>query len=256
MPICAGSLQRTRNAWDIRRKNPSHLKHIINASSRPGDLVLDPFCGCGTTIEAAQVLARRWTGIDISPFAIELIRKQRLEGAFPHLRLGVDYKIEGLPTTIEGARMRAEHDKGRKGFEIWAVSRIDGIPNDRKGADKGIDGRLPFKPDAKTRKFAVISVRSGKLKPDDIRSLMAVASREEASSLGFGVLVALNAPTGGMRTDAASAGTVEMHGHRYPKIQIMTVEDILKGRKPNLPIDASIARGRKAEVAGLQETLL
>jgi site-specific DNA-methyltransferase (adenine-specific) len=81
------------------------LKHIINTSSRPGELVLDPFCGCGTTIAAAQILARRWIGIDISPFAIELIRRQRLEGAFPHLKLGSDYEIKGLPTTIDGARM-------------------------------------------------------------------------------------------------------------------------------------------------------
>jgi hypothetical protein len=121
------------------------------------------------------VLARRWIGIDISPFAIELIRRQRLEGAFPHLRVGVDYEIDGLPTTLEGARMMAEMD--RNGFEIWAVSKIDGIPNDKRGADRGIDGRIPFKPDGRTSKFAVISVKSGKLKADDVRSLMAVAKR-------------------------------------------------------------------------------
>jgi site-specific DNA-methyltransferase (adenine-specific) len=162
------------------------LKHILNASSRPGDLVLDPFCGCGTTIAAAQILARRWIGIDISPFAIELIRRKRLEGAFPHLRVGVDYVIAGLPTTLEGARLMAEQD--RKAFEIWAVSKVDGIPNDKKGADRGIDGRIPFRPDGKTTRFAVVSVKSGKLKPDDVRSLISVAKREEASSLGFGVL--------------------------------------------------------------------
>ena len=233
------------------------LKHILNASSKPGDLVLDPFCGCGTTVAAAQILARRWIGIDISPFAIELIRRQRLEGAFPHLRAGVDYVIEGLPTTLEGARMMAEQDKARKAFEIWAVSKVDGIPNDKKGADKGIDGRIPFRADGKTTKFAVVSVKSGKLKPDDIRALISVAKGEEASSLGFGVLVALNEPTAGMKADAASAGTVEMHGNRYPLVLILTIEEILKGKKPHLPlVDPSVGYGKKAGLADLQGSLL
>lgn len=231
------------------------LKHIINTSSRPGDLVLDPFCGCGITIAAAQMLARRWIGIDISPFAIELIRRQRLEGAFPHLKVGVDYEIDGLPTTLEGARMMAESD--RKGFEIWAVSKIDGIPNDKKGADKGVDGRIPFRPDGKVAKFAVVSVKSGKLKADDVRSLMAVAKREESSSLGFGVLVVLNPPTPGMKADAASAGTVEMHGNRYPLNQILTIEGILKGKKPHLPlIDPTVGYRKKANLADMQGSLL
>ena len=231
------------------------LKHIINASSRPGDLVLDPFCGCGTTIAAAQMLARRWVGIDISPFAIELIRRQRLEGAFPHLRVGVDYEIDGLPTTLQGAQMMADRDK--KGFEIWSVAKIDGIPNSKKGADKGVDGRIPFKPDGKTTKFAVVSVKGGKLKADDVRSLMAVAKREEASSLGFGVMVVLDAPTAGMRADAASAGTVDIHGNRYPRVQIITIEDMLKGKKPHLPfVDPSVGYRRKAGIANIQGTLL
>ena len=231
------------------------LKHIINASSRPGDLVLDPFCGCGTTIAAAQMLARRWIGIDISPFAIELIRRQRLEGAFPHLKVGVDYEIAGLPTTLQGAQMMADRDK--KGFEIWAVAKIDGIPNSKKGADKGIDGRIPFKPDGKTTKFAVVSVKGGKLKADDVRSLIAVSKREETSSLGFGVMVVLNPPTSGMKSDAASAGTMEIHGNRYPLVQILTIEDILKGKKPHLPlVDPSVGYRKKAGLVNLQGSLL
>lgn len=233
------------------------LKHILDASSRPGDLVLDPFCGCGTTIAAAQILARRWIGIDISPFAIELIRKQRLEGAFPHLKVGIDYEIKGLPTTLEGARMMAEQDKARKAFEIWAVSKVDGIPNDKRGADKGIDGRIPFRPDKTTAKFAVVSVKSGKLKPDDIRAQISVARREEASSLGFGVLITLAEPTSGMRSDAAAAGTTEIHGNRYPFAQILTIEEILTGKRPHLPnIDPGIEYGKKAVAAPLQPRLL
>jgi site-specific DNA-methyltransferase (adenine-specific) len=233
------------------------LKQIISASSKPGDLVLDPFAGCGTTVEASELLGRRWIGMDISPFSIELTKRQRLDGAFPHLKQGVDYEIKGLPTTLEGAIMMAERDGDRKGFEIWAVSKIDGRPNDKKGADRGIDGRIPFKPDGKTAKFAVVSVKSGKLKPDDIRALKLVADREKSSSMGFGVLVTLNPPTRQMLADAASAGTVEFHGHRYPYLQILEVSDILKGKKPHLPyIDPSFAFGRKAKAADLQDDLL
>jgi site-specific DNA-methyltransferase (adenine-specific) len=233
------------------------LRHIIAASSKPGDVVLDPFCGCGTTIEAAQILARHWIGIDISPFSVELTRRQRLEGAFPHLKAGVDYEIKGLPTTIDGARMMAERDNDRKGFEIWAVSKIDGLPNDKPGADKGIDGRVPFKPDGKTTKYAVVSVKSGRLKPDDIRALKSVADREKATSLGFGVLVTLNDPTAGMLADAAAAGTVEYHGHRYPYLQILRVSEILQGKKPNLPlIDPTVAYRRRARAADIQDSLL
>jgi site-specific DNA-methyltransferase (adenine-specific) len=231
------------------------LKQIINASSQPGDLVLDPFCGCGTTIAAAQMLARRWIGMDVSPFAIELIRRQRLEGAFPHLKVGVDYEIDGLPTTVAGAKMM--FDKDAKGFEIWAVSKADGIPNNKKGADKGIDGRIRFKPDGKNAKFAVVSVKGGKLKADDVRSLIAVANREELSSLGFGVMIVLNPPTAGMKADAASAGTLDFHGNRYAKVQILTVEEILKGKKPHLPLlDATAAFGKKASPADIQGSLL
>lgn len=210
------------------------LKRIIEASSKPGDLVLDPFCGCGTTIEAAELLSRSWIGIDISPFAIELIRKARIEGAFPHLKKDTDYKIEGLPTSVDGARMLAASDP--KGFEIWAVSQIDGIPNEKKGADRGIDGRVPFKPDGKTAKFAVVSVKGGKLKADDVRSVAMVAKREENSSLGFGVFICIDQPTKNMKADAASAGMIDVDGTKYPAVQILTVEDILKGLRPKLPL--------------------
>ena len=151
----------------------------------------------------------------------------------------------------------AEQDAARKAFEIWAVSKVDGIPNDKKGADKGIDGRIPFRPDGRISRFAVVSVKSGKLKPDDVRSLIAVAKREEVSSLGFGVLVTLSEPTPGMKSDAASAGTVEMHGNRYPLVQILTVEEILKGEKPHLPlVDPSVGYGKKAGLADIQGSLL
>lgn len=212
------------------------LTRIIKASSIPGDMVFDPFCGCGTTIAAADALGRKWIGIDISPFAIELIKRQRI----PLLQEGKDYVVSGLPTSLAGAKMMAEEDP--KAFEVWSVAALDGIPNDKKGADKGIDGRIPFKPDGKTTKFAVVSVKGGKLKADDIRSLVAVAQREAPTSLGFGVLVTLNAPTAGMRADAASAGATTINGKSYPLVQILTVEDMLKRIRPRLPlVDSTVA---------------
>jgi site-specific DNA-methyltransferase (adenine-specific) len=219
------------------------LKRIIAASSNPGDMVFDPFCGCGTTIAAAEELGRNWIGIDVSPFAIKLIRQQRLS-AFKYLKEGVDYDVTGLPTTISGAKMMWEQD--RKAFEVWCVGEIDGLPNDKKGADKGIDGRIAFKPDGKKSQFAVVSVKGGTLKADDVRSLAMVAQREKASSLGFGVFVSIQKTTAGMRADAASAGTTTINGKRYPLVQCLTVEEILHGKRPDLPlIDTTISHANK-----------
>ena len=153
--------------------------------------------------------------------------------------------------------MMALEEGNRKSFEIWAVSKLDGLPNPKAGADKGIDGRIPFKPDGKIAKFAIVSVKSGKLKADDIRALKAVTDRERSSSMGFGVLVTLQEPTVGMIADAASAGTVEIHGVRFPYLQIIRVADILDGRKPHLPlVDPSITYGKRARSANLQNELI
>jgi hypothetical protein len=164
---------------------------------------------------------------------------------FPEILFGTDYIIDGLPTTLAGACLLAEQDK--KGFEVWAVSLINGIPNEKKGADKGIDGRIIFKPDGKTSKFAVISVKAGKLKADDVRSLISVARREERASLGFGIFVTLQEPTTGMRADASSAGVTTINGKVYPLVQILTVAEILAGKGPRLPLIDQSASMKKAE---------
>jgi DNA modification methylase len=237
------------------QKPEALLERIIKASSNEGDLILDPFCGCGTAVAVAQRLKRRWIGIDVSPFAIELIRNKRLGTAFPELKVGVDYVIEGLPTTLDGAKLLAEQDK--KAFEIWAVARVDGIPNEKKGADKGIDGRIPFKPDGKTSKFAVVSVKGGKLKADDIRALIAVAKREQSSSLGFGFLVTLEEPTKGMRADAASAGVATINNEVFQFVQILTIEEVLKGKGPKLPLlDKGTFKAAPMAKRGIQDSML
>lgn len=231
------------------------LKRIIAASSKPGDTVFDPFCGCGTTIAAAEELKRNWVGIDVSPFAIGLIRRQRL-APLKYLKEGVDYDVTGLPTTLPGAKMMWEQDD--KVFEIWCLTELGGIPNEKRSGDKGIDGRIVFKPDGKKAQFAVVSVKGGKLKPDDVRSLSHVAQREKASSLGFGVLVSMYEPTKGMKTDAASAGTATFNGKKYPLIQWITVAEMLQGKRPDLPlIDPGAAYAGKTSKAstGQQDTL-
>ena len=231
------------------------LKRIIAASCPKNGIVMDPFCGCGTTIEAAESLGMNWIGIDISPFAIQLVKKARVQGAFPDLKEGTDYTITGLPTTLAGAVLLAEEDK--KAFEVWCVGLLDGIPNPKKGADSGIDGRIPFRPDGKQTRFAVISVKGGKLKADDIRSLVSVAAREKANSLGFGVFVSLFAPTKGMLGDAAAAGLIEVLGKKYQAIQIITVEELLHGKRPKLPlVDVGAAYKRAKVVSKIkQETM-
>src|SRR5690606_37948406 len=128
------------------------LERIVSASSKPGDVVLDPFCGCGTTVHAAQKLGRQWIGIDVTHLAIGLIER-RLQDAFP----GITYSIFGVPTDAHGARNLSERDKHE--FQKWIVSRIGGHPykGGRKGMDRGIDGYLHFRDAEKKPQFAIIS---------------------------------------------------------------------------------------------------
>jgi site-specific DNA-methyltransferase (adenine-specific) len=220
-------------------------------------VVFDPFCGCGTTIEAAERLQRQWIGIDISSFAVQLIKRTRLGGSFPGLEEGIgrDYEIDGLPKDLAGAEMLALRD--RKAFEIWAVTTIDGKPNEKKGADGGVDGRIPFKPDGfkKPAKWAVISVKSGASKLGELRDLHGV-TRNDAKTLGFGVFVCLNPPTPKMREFARDAGKIDVHGVKYDALQILTIEQILSGEKPRLPyVDPSVIY-KKAAVSNSAQTSL
>lgn len=201
------------------------LERILNASSNPGDVVLDPFCGCGTTVHAAEKLGRQWIGIDVTHLAIGLIEK-RLKDAFPN----VAYRIHGVPEDIEGARqMFRDDDKTKKEFEKWAVSLIGAQPwrAGRKGADGGIDGILPFG----TTEKAVVSVKGGKDRQrNHIDQLKAVVDRERAQ---IGVFLTLEEPTGPMKAEAAGAGHyVGKDDERpVPKIQIVTIEEAMRLRE-------------------------
>lgn len=212
------------------------LERILSASSKPGDVVLDPFCGCGTTVHAAQKLGRQWIGIDITHLSISLI-ENRLKDAFP----GIAFEVHGTPKDLEGARDLAERDKYQ--FQWWAVSLVDAVPfgGKKKGADGGIDGHIFFRSGAKTTEKAIVSVKGGGVGVKDIRELIAVVDRERAK---IGVYISLAPPTEPMRKEAAGAGLYDTQsGKKVPKIQIFTIEELFSGKKPDIPM---VERGFKA----------
>ncbi len=226
------------------------LERILNASSNAGDLVLDPFCGCGTTVHAAQKLGRKWIGIDITHLAISLIQK-RLKDAFPEAKI----EVHGTPKDLGGAEALAAQDKYQ--FQWWAVSLVDAVPfgGKKKGADGGIDGYIYFKPDGKVTEKAVVSVKGGEnVGVGMIRDLIATVDRDKAK---MGVLISLAAPTGPMVKEAASAGFYKTEQGEYPKIQIMTIEQLFEGHKPKMPWrDSSSFKKAKREMKGTQDSFL
>ena len=205
------------------------LERIIASSSDPDDVVLDPFCGCGTTVHAAQKLGRRWIGIDVTHIAVSLIER-RLRDAFGK---DADFRTLGVPKTVDAARDLAARDKNE--FEKWAVSLIPGAQPYRtgKGADGGIDGIVRLKVSARDYGKAIIEVKGGGVSVDQVHKLKSVIEREKATT---GVFLTLNEPTKKMVAEAASAGFEETAFGRVPRIQIVTIVDILERYKyPRLP---------------------
>lgn len=223
------------------------LERIINASSNEGDVVLDPFCGCGTTVHAAQKLDRQWIGIDVTHLAISLIQK-RLRDAFGPIPI----EVHGVPKDAGGAAALAEADKYQ--FQWWAVSLVDAIPfgDKKKGADGGIDGLIYFKPDGKATEKAIVSVKGGKnVGVTMVKDLIATVEREKAK---MGIFITLAPPTGPMIKEAASAGLYKTEYGSYPKIQILTVEQLFEGKRPEMPwIDPSVFRKAKREDTSKQK---
>lgn len=211
------------------------LERIIQASSNPGDLVLDPFCGCGTAIHAAQKLGRRWVGIDITHLAIALI-KNRLEDAYP----GIQYRVVGEPVSLYDAQQLAVQNRYQ--FEWWALSLVKARParNRKKGADEGIDGFIFFNDDPNNQsiKTCVVQVKSGRVDVRTVRELAAVLEREKVA---IGLLITLNEPTQPMEAEAIGAGLYTSPiGTSYPRIQILTVAQLLKGVQPKYPYGTAI----------------
>ncbi len=211
------------------------LERIIQASSNPGDTVLDPFCGCGTAVAAAQKLGRKWIGIDVTILSISL-QKYRLEAMFPDIK----FKIDGLPTDIAAARHLANSDRYQ--FQWWALSLLPALPlggqagskAGKKGSDKGIDGVINFIDDTSGKpKRVIVQVKSGHVKSGDIRDLVGTVQRENAV---IGVFITLEPPSKDMITEAASAGFYDSsYWRKCQRIQILTIADLLKSAKVDMP---------------------
>ncbi len=209
------------------------LERIIAASSNEGDIVLDPFCGCGTAVHAAHKLGRKWIGIDITHLAIGLIRR-RMEDAFTELNGKIP--VVGEPVDLTGAAELAARDPYQ--FQWWALDRVGALPagggERKKGMDRGIDGIIPFVEGATDRRRVIVSVKAGNVSPLFVRDLKAVLEREGEP---IGVLLTLKKPTREMITEAVAAGSYhsEFWGRDYPKIQMLTAEDLLNKRGVDMP---------------------
>ena len=200
------------------------LKRILQASSNKGDVIFDPFCGCGTTIYAAEELGRKWIGCDIAILAINLIKNTL--GSKYKLAESTHFEIDGIPVSVEQSEVLFKRDPFQ--FQHWLVERVEGFPMQKKVADKGIDGRIYFETKDGLKEM-VLSVKGGKVRPTDLRDLRGVLDREEnALMAGF---LSLQPPSPSMIAEAASAGMFNYGGINYNKIQLLTVEDILVGKR-------------------------
>ncbi|MXW36416.1 MAG: site-specific DNA-methyltransferase, partial [Chloroflexi bacterium] len=210
------------------------LEQIIRASSNPGDVVFDPFCGCATTLHAAHNLSRQWIGIDIAIHAVKRVARMRLRDQLGLVE-GKDFEIEGVPRNIEGARDLWERDKYH--FQKWAVEEAEGFVTTRRTADGGIDGRLYFAvPDDPMLQSMVIEVKGGNPTIADVRSLRGVLEREDALMAGLIIMDELgDRKDRNFRKEMASAGHVELWGNEYPAMQILTVSDLLDGKRFQTP---------------------
>jgi len=257
---------RQDDVWEIGRVPPikqlfptekpaALLARIIEASSKKGDVVLDPFCGCGTTIAVAQKLNRHWIGIDITHLAVALM-KHRLEDIFGE-KIRKTYKVIGEPVSLPDAKTLAENDPYQ--FQWWALGLVGARPvEQKKGADKGIDGRLYFHDESdnsrtKTKQI-ILSVKAGHITVAHVRDLRGVVDRENAQ---IGVLISMEKPTKPMRTEAASAGFYKSPWQKepYPKLQILTIEELLSGKKIDCPplgqVNVTFKRSQRSK--GIQE---
>lgn len=240
------------------QKPEALLDRIIQASSNPGDIVLDPFCGCGTAVASAQKLGRHWIGIDITHLAISLI-KRRLNDAYGD---SAQYKVIGEPTTIEDAQTLAADDPYQ--FQWWALDLVGARPAEgKKGSDKGIDGRLFFIDDASsTPKQVIISVKAGHISTDHLRDLRGVIERDQAQ---IGVLICMQEPSRPMRQEVASSGFYTSQWGKHPRLQILTIAELLNGKTIDMPPQrqtnvtfkkarrSSGSAGRQLELGGGEE---
>jgi len=198
------------------------LERIIKASTDEGDVVFDPFCGCGTAVYAAHLTNRRWMGCDIAILSVQIVRDVLAK------RYGLiedeQYTISGVPLSVEGAKALFEKDKRQ--FQHWVVEMAGGFANNKHSGDRGIDGRLYFETKEGLRHM-VLSVKGGHLQPAYVRELRGTLERDRTEMAGF---ICLEKPTKGMLQEAALAGMYTYLGRNYPRLQVRSVEDLLAGR--------------------------
>ena len=253
------------DVWEITLASRSHerlgyptqkpqalLEKIITASSDEDDVILDPFCGCGTTVDAAQKLNRKWIGIDITHLAVNLIRHRLHDTYGPSIES--TFEVMGEPTSLPDAQELASDDPYQ--FQWWALGLVGARPvEEKKGADRGIDGTLFFLDEKSKPKRVIISVKAGKTGAAHVRDLRGVIERDEAA---IGVLISMQPPTAEMRKEAASAGfyrTATLQAQKdYPRLQLLTVEDLLNGKTISYPMAESVTFKRARRASERHET--
>jgi DNA modification methylase len=237
------------------QKPAALLERILRASSADGDVVLDPFCGCGTTVDVAQRLGRRWIGIDITFIAVDLINK-RLRDRFP----GIDnYETFGIPRDLEGAEDLAK--RRPFDFEWWAVSLVGAQPHEKhkQRGDRGIDGVALFDTDGRRKEFGrmLVSVKGGeKVMPTAVRDLLGTVETEKAQ---MGVLILRTKPSRGVIQAVDHAGIYMWPGNYtvFPRIQVVTVADLLKGIRPRTPVlESTHTRAARARASGFLQPVM
>jgi len=207
------------------------LDRIIRASSKPGDVVFDPFCGCATTLEAAHKLGRRWIGCDIAIHAIKRVAQMRLQDRLGLVE-GQDFTVEGVPRTLEGAKDLWTRDKYQ--FQKWAVEQVDGFVTTKRTVDGGVDGRLYFDtPGSRELQNMTLEVKGGKnVSIRDLRALRGVLENDVAAMAGLIIMEPLGkVKDRNFRRDMAQAGDLDVSGIAYPRMQMLTIEEILNGRR-------------------------
>jgi DNA modification methylase len=247
-----GSADKQRLGYPTQ-KPEELLERIITCSAKKGDWILDPFCGCGTTVAVAERLKLNWVGIDISMQAINVINKRL--AAHYH---GIKINIDGIPMDYEGANRLAQHDK--YAFQDWAISLVGANPpsgQSKKGADRGIDGLILFYDrqvlsNPKLRKI-IVQVKGGGTNRGDIATLKGDMEREDAP---MGVLITLNEPTSEMKKEAALAGEYQYSASTsFPRIQLLSIKDWFNGRNVSLPSE-KVNPFKQAEAIADQDSLL
>lgn len=219
------------------QKPLSLLERIIKASSNEGDIVLDPFCGCGTTVEAAQQLNRQFVGIDISSFAIDLIREKRLkDNSVP---------AYGLPQDLRSAKKLAKEKPFD--FETWAVTRLPGFrANTKQVADGGVDGRgrIADKPDNdRWKRWALAQVKGGQFSLSGLRDFIGVTDSNSAA-LGYYITL-LPVTSRAAKTKVLETGKVSIDKNQFPRMQLWSIDDFFNGRKPILPVMTDPYTGKR-----------